>query len=143
VSGAGRAVAPAAVVRAPAAMRAADGGATSTELTIAFPAVLLIIMFALQFGLYLHAAQIAEAAAQEAVEAAQGQAADPAAGRVAASALLADLSALRSPEVTVSRSGTAVSSRVTGRAQQLIPGLALDVAATAEGPVERFVPQDS
>jgi len=140
VSGADRA---AAAVRAPVAVRAPDCGATSTELTIAFPAVLLMIMFALQFGLYLHAAQIAEAAAQEAVEAAQGQSADPAAGRVAAAALLADLAALRSPEVTVSRSGTAVSSRVTGHAQQLIPGLALDVAATAEGPVERFVPQDS
>ena len=98
-------------------------------------------MFALQFGLYLHAAQIAEAAAQEAVEAAQGQTAGPAAGRLAATALLNDLAALQAPAVTVSRSETGVSSRVTGHAQQLVPGLRLDVSATAQGPVERFVPE--
>lgn len=124
-------------------MSGVDDGATSTELAIVFPAVLLIIMFALQFGLYLHAAQIAEAAAQEAVEAAQTQTGGPAAGRVAATTLLADLGALQAPAVTVSRSGTAVSSRVTGHAQRLVPGFDLGVSATAAGPVERFVPEDT
>lgn len=100
-------------------------------------------MFALQFGLYLHAAQIAEAAAQEAVEAAQGQTAGPAEGRVTAAALLDGLAALRAPAVTVSQSGTVVSSRVTGHAQRLVPGLDLGVSATAQGPVERFVPDDA
>ena len=108
---------------------------------VAFPAVLLTITLALQFGLYLHAAQIAEAAAQEAVEAAQAELAGPPDGRAAAVTLLSDLPALRTPVVTVSRSATAVSARVTGRAPRLVPGLDLMVAAGAHGPVERFVPE--
>ncbi len=106
-----------------------------------FPAVLTIILLAFQFGLYLHAAQIAEAAAQEAVEAAQGERATASDGATAAQRLLAQLGALRAPEVDVQRTATAVTARVTGRAQQLVPGVPLGVASTAEGPVERFVPE--
>lgn len=121
--------------------RPTDEGATSTELVVAFPAVLLIIMFALQFGLYLHAAQIVEAAAQEAVEAAQVEQGRPADGRAAAAALLHDLPALRGADVSVRRTATVATARVSGRAQQLVPGLDLRVVAEAQGPVERFVPE--
>jgi Flp pilus assembly protein TadG len=116
-------------------------GATSTELVIVFPVVLLVILLALQFGLYLHAAQIAEAGAQEAVEAAQGERADARDGQAAASRLLRSLGALRAPDVAVDRTATAVTARVSGHAQQLVPGFSLRIWATAEGPVERFVPE--
>lgn len=109
---------------------------------ITLPAVLLVITLALQFGLYLHAAQIAEAAAQEAVEAAQAESADAGAGRAAARSLLTELGALRAPTIAVRRTGTSVTSQVTGHAQQLVPGMTLAVSATAEGPVERFVPEN-
>lgn len=129
--------------RTAAAARHGDGqlGATSTELVIVFPAVLLVILLTLQFGLYLHAAQIAEAGAQEAVEAAQGERAGPPDGRAAAGRLLRSLGALRAPQVDVDRTATAVTARVSGRAQQLVPGMSLTIRATAEGPVERFVPE--
>jgi len=117
-----------------------DRGATSTELVIVFPAVLLLVVLALQFGLRLHAAQIAEAAAQEAVEAAQVQAGDVRAGRAAARSLLGRLGGLRAPRIEVHRTMTTVTSTVTGRAQQLVPGFPPMVSATAQGPVERFVP---
>lgn len=107
---------------------------------IAFPAVLLIILLALQFGLYLHAAQIAEAAAQEAVEAAQVESAGAADGRRAADDLLGALPALRAPNVSVGRTATVATARVTGRAQQVVPGIDVRVTARAQGPVERFVP---
>lgn len=117
-------------------------GVASTELVVAFPAVLLIVSLALQFALYLHAAQIAEAAAQEAVDAAQGQTDDDARGHRAASALLMDLPALRRAEVRVTRAARSVTARVDGSAPALLPGLDLTISATATGPVERFVPAD-
>jgi len=116
-------------------------GAASTELVITFPVVLLVILLALQFGMYLHAAQIAEAAAQEAVEAAQAERAVASAGQSAARSLLTQLGALRGPTVRVDRTTTTVTARVTGRAQQVVPGFDLDISAAAEGPVERFVPE--
>lgn len=121
-------------------VRHTDDGATATELVVVFPAALGLILLAFQFGLYLHAAQIAEAGAQEAVEAAQGEQGRVAAGEAAARAVLADLRALRSPRVAVTRSATRVTARVSGDAQRLIPGAPVAVTATAEGPVERFVP---
>lgn len=116
-------------------------GASSTELVVAFPAVLTIILLAFQFGLYLHAAQVAEAAAQEAVEVAQGERAGAADGTAAARGLLGQLGALRRPQVTVDRSSTTVTARVTGSAQVLVPGWPVAVEGVAEGPVERFVPE--
>lgn len=103
--------------------------------------MLLVILLAFQFGLYLHAAQIAEAAAQEAVEEAQGERAAARDGETAARRLLRSLGALRTPHVAVERTATTATARVTGRAQQLVPGVSLDILATAEGPVERFVPE--
>jgi Flp pilus assembly protein TadG len=119
----------------------ATRGSTSTELVIAFPVVLLIILLALQLGMYLHAAQIAEAAAQEAVEAAQREGALASAGQSAARSLLAQLGALRRPDVHVERTTTTVTAHVNGHAQQVIPGFVLQISAAAEGPVERFVPE--
>lgn len=123
------------------AVRDVDRGATSTELVVAFPAVLTIILLAFQLGLHLHAAQIAEAAAQEAVEAAQGERARAADGTTAARELLGQLGALRGAQVTVDRSATTVSAQVNGSAQALVPGWPVAVEAAAEGPVERFVPE--
>jgi hypothetical protein len=118
---------------------APDRGATSTELVIVFPAVLLVVLLALQFGLVLHAGQLAEAAAQEAVEAAQAEDGSADDGRTAARLLLAGLGGLRGPAVAVRRTATSATSTVTGWAQQLVPGFATEVSGSAEGPVERFV----
>ena len=120
-----------------------DVGASSTELVIVFPAVLLVIVLAFQFALYLHAAQIAEAGAQEAVEAAQGEHAAAADGEAAARTLLGQLGALRSAQISVDRGPTRVTARVTGYAQRLLPGFDAGVDATAQGPIERFVPEPS
>lgn len=103
--------------------------------------MLTVVLLAFQFGLYLHAAQIAEAAAQEAVEAAQGERALAGDGSAAARALLNQLGALRAPTVAVDRSATVVSARVTGNAQALVPGWPVGIEVVAEGPVERFVPE--
>lgn len=118
-----------------------QAGATSTELVVVFPAVLLMILLTLQFGLYLHAAQIAEAGAQEAVESAQGERGAAREGEAAARRLLRSLGALAAPRVDVDRTGTTVTARVSGHAQRLVPGVSLEILATAQGPVERFVPE--
>lgn len=108
---------------------------------MAFPAALLLVSLALQFGLYLHAAQIAEAVAQEAIDAAQGETDGAAVGTTTARMLLADLPALRGAQVSVDRGPTTVTARVTGRAPAFVPGVDLRIAASASGPAERFVPQ--
>jgi len=108
---------------------------------IVFPVVLLIVTLALQFGLYLHAAQIAEAASQEAVEAAQAEPAGVESGRAAARSLLSQLGALRAPTIDVRRTATVATSTVTGRAQQVVPGFGVAVSGSAEGPIERFIPE--
>ena len=109
-------------------------------MAIGFPAVLLVVALALQFGLVLHAGQVAEAAAQEAVEAAQAQTGGVRAGRAAARSLLSGLGGLRAPLIEVHRTATTVTATVTGRAQQVVPGFGTAVSARAQGPVERFVP---
>jgi hypothetical protein len=119
--------------------RPRDRGATSTEVVIVFPAVLVVVLLALQFGLLLHAGQIAEAAAQEAVEAAQAEGGGTEQGYAAARSLLSDLGGLRAPLIDVRRTAVTVTSTVTGRAQQVVPGFSTAVSGSAQGPVERFV----
>ena len=95
---------------------------------------------ALQFGLVLHAGQVAEAAAQEAVEAAQAETGGVRAAHAAARSLLSGLGGLRAPLIDVRRTATTVTATVSGRAQQVLPGFATAVSGSARGPVERFVP---
>ena len=48
-----------------------ERGSATTELVIAMPALLLLIMSIIQFGLWYHASHVAKAAAQEGVRAAR------------------------------------------------------------------------
>jgi Flp pilus assembly protein TadG len=107
---------------------------------ITFPAVLLLITAAVQAGLFFHARQLAQAAAQEGLRAARQYQASTAAGYQAATGLLertaGDLLTART--VTVDRSTTTATVEVDGTAVSLLPGLSFHVSATARGPVERL-----
>ena len=125
-----------------------DRGAGSAELVIAVPLLMLLILLIVQFAVWEHASQIAQAAASEALAAARVQGGSAAAGQQRAAQVISQIggSVLVAPRVSVSRTGTTVTVRVTATAETVIPvpGLSFPVTVTVSGPVERFaadVPQ--
>jgi Flp pilus assembly protein TadG len=118
-----------------------DTGLASSELAILVPALLFMLMLVVQFGLWSHAKQMAEAAAAEAVDAAQTPTGTAEDGRQAALTTLAAAGNLRSVEVEVDRTAELVTVTVRGAAPQLVPGFSWGVTARSAAPVERFIPE--
>jgi Flp pilus assembly protein TadG len=117
-----------------------ERGATTTELVVVMPFLILLIFLVVHVGVWLHATQIARAAAQEGSRAARVETGSIAAGQSRAEAFLAGLgdSVLEEEVVTVEADGQTAKVEVRGRALAVLPFLRFDVVATSEGPVERF-----
>ncbi len=118
-----------------------ERGMTTIQVAILFPVVLFWIMLIVQYGLWWHAKQVANAAAAEAVDAAQvadGTARD---GENAANSYLSQAGNLDNITITVTREPTTVIAEVHGDAPQLVPGFAWSVTARSTAPVERFIPE--
>lgn len=114
-----------------------DSGVVSTELTIVVPLLVWWLMLIVQFGLWWHGKQVADAAAAEAVDVAQtpdGTAAD---GEAAALSLLDASGNLAGVSVSVDRGVDVVTAEVQGDAPQLIPGWGWGVTARSQAAVER------
>ena len=107
------------------------------------PVLLLLFMAVVQFALWQHAQHVAEAAAQRGAESARVEGGTNAQGQGVAQSAIQQIGGglLVSPSVSVSRAAGVVTVQVSGTAQPIVPFLSLGVSATAEGPVERFVPQ--
>ncbi len=118
-----------------------ERGMTTIQVAILFPAVLLWLMLIVQYGLWWHAKQVANAAAAEAVDAAQVSDGSAAEGEAAASSYLAQSGNLDNITVTVDRQPTVVVAEVRGDAPQLVPGFSWSVTARSQTPVERFIPE--
>jgi Flp pilus assembly protein TadG len=118
-----------------------ERGMTTIQVAILFPAVLLWLMLIVQYGLWWHAKQVANAAAAEAVDAAQVSDGSAAEGEAAASSYLAQSGNLENITVTVDRQPTVVVAEVRGDAPQLVPGISWSVTARSQAPVERFIPE--
>jgi Flp pilus assembly protein TadG len=116
-----------------------QAGSATTELVLLMPVVLLLVLLIVQFGLWLHARQVATAAAQEGLVAARVETGTAAAGHARAVAFLTQTGGLRDVGVDASRDVTTARVTVTGTTPTVLPGTALGVSAVAEGPVERFV----
>jgi len=114
---------------------------TTIQVAILFPAILFWLMLIVQYGLWWHAKQLANAAAIEAVDVAQLPTGSADAGDAAARELLGQSGNLSNVEVTVDRTPSLVTAEVTGRAPQLVPGFTWSVTARSQGPVERFIPE--
>lgn len=109
-------------------------------MAIAVPALMLLVLLVIQFGLWYHANNVAEAAAQEGVRAARvfdGSAAD---GQERAEGYMADNAPSLVGDHTVTARRTAEIARVevNGKLAAIVPGLDLPVRAEAESPTERF-----
>ncbi|MDP8931785.1 MAG: pilus assembly protein [Actinomycetota bacterium] len=124
-----------------AGVRSDQTGSSTTELVLLMPVVLLLVLLIVQFGLWLHARQVVATAAQEGAATAQKERGTAGAGRARAEAFLAEAGGIRSPQVQAQRSDTSARVSVQGVAPAALPGMAFDVEAIAEGPVERFVPE--
>jgi Flp pilus assembly protein TadG len=117
-----------------------DGGATVLAVAITFPAVLVVLMLAVQAGLYWHAHQRADAAAVRAAAAAARAGGTTTDGHLAANDFLAG-APLDNATVTVTLDEFAATADVIGTAPSLVPGVTGQVQASADAPVERFVPE--
>jgi len=133
-----------------------DAGVATTELVIATPAFLFLIMMIIQTGLYFHAVSVASAAAQDGASTAAigGTEASVADGEDTARQMLDDLAArlMPSPQVrgTLVRDAQLnpqlVRMQVAGDVIPVFvfPGanVSFHVTETAESAVERFRPAD-
>jgi Flp pilus assembly protein TadG len=124
-----------------------DEGAT-TELVIAAPAFLFMIMLIVQAGLYFHASSIASAAAQEGARAATVQGGSIPEGQQVADDFVQTLAPRLLDDVEVDGryvdGGELVRMTVRGDVTEVfqLPGVDLDftVQETSEGVIERFRP---
>ncbi len=117
-----------------------ERGSVSAELVIATPLLLLLIMGVIQFALWEHATHVASAAAQQALAEARLQGETATAGQTEAKTVLEQVGTgvLVAPRVTTTRTPTATTVVVTGRAESIVGILALPVRAVATGPTERL-----
>jgi Flp pilus assembly protein TadG len=120
-----------------------EDGVIASQLAVLMPALLVLLMLAVQFGLWAHASQLARAAADEAAYIAALPDASEQAGRAAAVGLLTQAGNLGAVTITVDRQPDTVIATVSGVAPQVVPGFGWSVSATAAAPVERFIPQES
>ena len=118
-----------------------EDGVIASQLAILMPALLLLIMLAVQFGLWAHASQLARAAADEAAYIAALPDSTDTAGQTAAAGLLAQAGHLPDIRIDIDRTPDTVIATVAGVAPQVVPGFRWSVSATAAAAPERFIPQ--
>lgn len=121
-----------------------DAGVASTEVAVLMPAIIVVIMMVFQVGMFWHAKQSADVAAEEAVEAAQVATATETDGYDGAATILSQAGNLRNAEITINRDDAAgtVTVIITGNAPSIIPFGSWGITAQAQGTIERFIPAD-
>ncbi len=109
-------------------------------MVLAVPVLMLLVFLVIQFALWYHADNVAEAAAQEGVRAARALDGSADAGRGRAEAFIASSAPTMITEVSVlaERNRETARVEVTGTLRSIVPGLRLAVHAEAESPTERF-----
>ncbi|MFG1879328.1 TadE/TadG family type IV pilus assembly protein [Sphaerisporangium sp. NPDC049003] len=112
----------------------------TTETTLAFPFVLLLILLVAQFGIWQHATHVAQVTAMEALASTRVYGAGTGDGQAKATMMLGRLgrSVLHDAHVSVSRTTDAARVEVRGVAETVVPFLRLPVSSVAYGPVEKF-----
>ena len=119
-----------------------ESGAVAAELVIATPLLLLLILGVIQFALWEHATNLAEAAAQQGLSVARLQGETAQAGTAETQSVLAQLAGgvLVGPQVTATRTGATTTVVVSGHAESVVGIFSLPVRATAAGPTEPPAP---
>ncbi len=117
---------------------AGDSGAVAARLVIGTPLLLLLILGVIQFALWEHATNLAEAAAQQGLSVARLQGETAQAGTAETLSILAQLAGgiLISPQVSTTRTGATTTVVVSGHAESVVGIFTMPVRATAAGPTE-------
>lgn len=114
-------------------------GSSTTELVLLMPVVFLLVLLIVQFGLWLHARQVATAAAQDGLTAAQMELGTSVAGRERAERFAAEGGGLREVQIDAVRNATSARVTVAAVTPTVLPGMTWNVSVVAEGPVERWI----
>lgn len=119
-----------------------DAGSASTELVIAVPALLLLVLASVQVGLWFHGRHIASAASEEGARSARALGGTDQDGDAKANQLIDQLgpNVILDRHITVTRSAADVTVTVTGRSPAVVPGLTMDIRASTTSPIESFRP---
>jgi Flp pilus assembly protein TadG len=122
-----------------------DDGSSIVELVIVFPALLLLVMMSIEFGIWMQARHLAQAAADDGLAQTQQLNGTGALGQSEAQASLTRLGATMftgTPSVVATRDDVAGTASVTIDATtvSVVPFFTLTVHERVSGPVERFVP---
>ena len=115
-----------------------ESGAVAAELVIATPLLLLLILGVIQFALWEHATNLAEAAAQQGLSVARLQGESAQAGSAETQSVLTQLAGgvLIGPQVITTRTEATTTVVVSGHAESVVGIFSLPVRATAAGPTE-------
>lgn len=117
-----------------------EAGSVSAEVAVTAPALMILILLAVQFGLWYHASNVARAAAQEGVRAARVEGATAADGKAEAQRFLAETGSkvVDSSDVASTRDASSARVEVRGTVAGVLPGIHLPVRAVVQSPVEAF-----
>ncbi|GAA4935851.1 hypothetical protein GCM10023224_15800 [Streptomonospora halophila] len=120
----------------------ARGDRGSTELAIATPLLLLLVMLVVQTALWAHAGHTAETIARHSLAATRAVGASEADGHAAAHQAAGQLGGdlLTDVDVRIERSATTARVAVRAEVPSLIPGLSWPITQEQQAPVERIVP---
>jgi len=121
-------------------LRSAEDGSVSAEVALAAPALMILILLGVQFGLWYHAEHVVQAAAQEGVRTArlEGGSADDGQRRAADFLGRAGATIVGDPVVSVTRNDETAVVEIRGQSVAVVPGLRIPIRARSESPVERF-----
>lgn len=123
--------------------RAADGGASTIELLLITPLVVILTFLPIQLGLWMHGRNLVSVAAQEAARDAAAADLTPVQaelrGREAAESFVVDQKVVDVESITVSRGPDMAQATVSGVGLSVLPGLRLRVSGSAQSAVEEFV----
>lgn len=117
-----------------------ERGYVTTEVVLLTPVLLVVVMLVVQFGLWLHAQHVAQAAADEGLRDARAWSVrlPDTEARTAAFLDQAAASVIEDRAVLVERDADTARVVVSGHAPAVVPGFELPVRAVAAAPVERF-----
>ena len=116
-----------------------ERGSGGVEFLVAVVTIFLVFATLVQYGIRMHAARVAEAAAREAAVATARFDGTSSLGRRAADMYLTG-PAIRGATVSASRTPTEARVKVTVQIVGLLPFLSDPITSTATAPVERYVP---
>jgi len=117
-----------------------EEGSTVVEAVLVVPVVMVILLVAVQFVLWMHASQVVHLAASEGDRSARSLGGGPAAGIATARQIVTGPgSDVLAPSISSAvLPGDAQLFRVSGSAVSVLPGLSFAVSASAVGPIQQF-----